>query len=154
VFLRSLAESHKIRAVAVILSGTGSDGALGIQAIAEEGGVVFAQETQSAKFDGMPRSAIAMGCVDFVLPPEGIATELARISREPRLIQRELPERAERSPDSEREFEALTGLLRNGTGIDFSLYRQTTVRRRVLRRVAVLRQQSLREYVEYVKEKL
>ena len=60
-------------AFAVILSGTGSDGALGIQAIAEEGGVVFAQDPASAKFDGMPRSAIATGCVDFVLPPEGIA---------------------------------------------------------------------------------
>jgi two-component system CheB/CheR fusion protein len=152
VFLRSLAASQKTRAVAVILSGTGSDGALGVQAIAEDGGVVFAQEPQSAKFDGMPRSAIATGCVDFVLPPEGIATELARISREPRLIQREPPELAEPSPESEREFQALAGLLRNGTGIDFSLYRQTTVRRRVLRRVAVLKQQSLREYVEYVKD--
>lgn len=150
-FLRSLAVSQKSRAVAVILSGTGSDGALGIQAIAEEGGVVFAQEPQSAKFDGMPRSAIATGCVDFVLPPETIATELARIAHEPRLIQRGPPEAAERSTDSEREFQAITDLLRNGAGIDFSLYRKATVRRRVLRRVAVLKQQSLCEYVEYVK---
>jgi two-component system CheB/CheR fusion protein len=151
-FLRSLAASQKSRALAVILSGTGSDGTLGVQAIAEEGGVVFAQEPESAKFDGMPRSAIATGCVDFVLSPEGIAVELARISREPRLIQRDLPELSEPSPDSEREFQAVTDLLRAGTGIDFSLYRQTTVRRRVLRRLAVLRQGSLGDYVEHVKE--
>src|SRR5512142_3321610 len=139
LFLRSLAASRKSSAVAVILSGTGSDGALGIQAIAEEGGVVFAQDPASAKFDGMPRSAIATGCVDFVLPPEGIAAELARISREPHLIQREPPELVERAPDSEREFQAAAELMLNATGIDFGLYRQTTVRRRLLRRMAVLK---------------
>lgn len=150
-FLRALAVSQKSRAVAVILSGTGSDGPLGVQAIAEEGGVVFAQEPQSAKFDGMPRSAIATGCVDFVLPPETIATELARIAHEPRLIQRDPSVAAEPSAHSEREFREIADLLRDGTGIDFSLYRQTTFQRRVLRRVAVLKQQSLRGYVEYVK---
>jgi two-component system CheB/CheR fusion protein len=86
-FLRSLAEAHKSHAVAVILSGTGSDGALGVQAIAEEGGVVFAQDPISAKFDGMPRSAIATGCVDSILPVAIIAKELARIAHEPRVIQ-------------------------------------------------------------------
>jgi two-component system CheB/CheR fusion protein len=151
-FLRSLAVSHKNRAVAVILSGTGSDGALGVQAIAEEGGVVFVQEPESAKFDGMPRSAIATGCSDFILAPEGIATELARISREPRLIERDLPELSQQSPDTESEFQSLADLLKTETGIDFSLYRQTTVRRRVLRRLAVLKLQSLREYVEHVRE--
>ncbi|HXS98436.1 MAG TPA: chemotaxis protein CheB [Candidatus Limnocylindrales bacterium] len=151
-FLRSLAASHKSRAIAVILSGTGSDGALGVQAIAEDGGVVFAQEPQSAKFDGMPRSAIATGCVDFVLPVEAIATELARISHEPRLIERDPPEVGERPPDSEREFQTIGELLRSNTGIDFSLYRQATVRRRVQRRVAVLKQRGLRDYVEYVRE--
>ena len=151
-FLRSLAASHKSRAIAVILSGTGSDGALGVQAIAEDGGVVFAQEPQSAKFDGMPRSAIATGCVDFVLPVEAIATELARISHEPRLIERDPPEVGERPPDSEREFQTIGELLRSNTGIDFSLYRQATVRRRVQRRVAVLKQRGLPEYVEYVRE--
>ena len=85
-FFRSLAQSRKSAAVAVILSGTGSDGALGVQAVSEEGGVVFAQDPASAKFDGMPRSAIATGCVDLVLPPEGIAAELARIAREPHLL--------------------------------------------------------------------
>ena len=151
-FLRSLAASRKSAAVAVILSGTGSDGALGIQAIAEEGGVVFAQDPASAKFDGMPRSAIATGCVDFVLPPEGIAAELARIAREPRVIQRDIPEVSEQFPDSQNDFEAVLDLVRAGTGIDFSLYRQTTVRRRLLRRMALLRLGSLGDYLEHAKE--
>jgi two-component system CheB/CheR fusion protein len=152
LFLRSLAASRKSSAIAVILSGTGSDGALGIQAIAEEGGVVFAQDPASAKFDGMPRSAIATGCVDFVLPPEGIAAEVARIAREPRVIQRDIPEASVEAPDSQKDFEAVLDLVRAGTGIDFSNYRQTTVRRRLLRRLALLRLGTLRDYVEYVKE--
>src|SRR5512142_29137 len=128
LFLRSLAASRKCSAIAVILSGTGSDGALGIQAIAEEGGVVFAQDPASAKFDGMPRSAIATGCVDFVLPREGIAAEVARIAREPRVIQRDIPEASAEVPDSQKEFEAVLDLVRAGTGIDFSNYGQTTGR--------------------------
>ena len=150
-FLRSLAASRKSMAIAVILSGTGSDGTLGVQAVAEEGGVVFAQDPASAKFDSMPRSAIATGCVDFVLTAPEIGAELARVAREPRLIHRKIPEIPEQGPDSE-SFEELFDLLRNGTGIDFSLYRQTTVRRRALRRIALLRQGSLHDYVEYMKE--
>ena len=151
-FLRSLAASRKSAAFAVILSGTGSDGALGVQAIAEEGGVVFAQDPASAKFDGMPRSAIATGCVDFVLPPEGIAAEVARIAREPRVIQREIPEASGQCSDSQKDFEAVLDLVRAATGIDFSMYRQTTVRRRLLRRLALLSLRSLRDYLEHVKE--
>lgn len=82
-FLRTLAEDQGHRAVGVILSGTDSDGTLGLEAIKAEGGITFAQEPQSAKYDGMPRSAIASGHVDFILTPEGIAEELARISRHP-----------------------------------------------------------------------
>ena len=149
-FLRSLAASRKSAGIAIILSGTGSDRALGIQAIAGEGGVVFAQDPATAKFDGMPRSAIATGCVDFVLSPEGIAAEVARIAREPRVIQRDIPEASEESPDSQNDFKAILDLVRAGTGID--MYRQTTVRRRLLRRLALLRLRTLRDYVEHVKE--
>ncbi|MBI3472741.1 MAG: response regulator, partial [Candidatus Solibacter usitatus] len=151
-FLRSLAASRKGEAVAVVLSGTGSDGALGLQAISEEGGVVFAQDPESAAFDGMPRCAIATGCVDFVLPPEGIAAELVRIARDPGLMQRDLPELAGPSPGAEEVFQPVLDLLCAGTGIDFSLYRQATVRRRVLRRLALLRHGSLGDYLRHVKE--
>lgn len=85
-FLVSLAETRKNASIAVILSGTGSDGTDGVQAVAEEGGIVFAQEPSSAQFDGMPRAAIASGCVDFVLPLPEIAAELGRLTIKPALI--------------------------------------------------------------------
>ncbi len=151
-FLRSLAESRKGGAIAVILSGTGSDGTLGVQAIAEEGGLVFAQEPGSADFDSMPRSAIATGCVDFVLPIEGIAAELARIAHEPRLVQRKPPGPSGRFAGSEKEYQEIIEMLRAGTGVDFNLYRQTTFRRRVLRRAALLRKGSVAEYKAYLRE--
>jgi two-component system CheB/CheR fusion protein len=151
-FLRSLAANQSSRSMAVILSGTGSDGALGVQAVGEEGGVVFAQEPATAKFDGMPRSAIATGCVDFILPPAGIAAELARIAREPRLMYHDAAELAGASPNSQKDFQAVSDLLRAYTGIDFGPYRQTTVMRRVLRRVALLRRESLSDYAQYARE--
>ncbi len=82
-FMRSLAEQYKSRAIGVVLSGSMSDGALGLRAIKAEGGVTFAQDEASAKFKDMPRSAIAAGSVDFVHPPEKIALELVHIARHP-----------------------------------------------------------------------
>src|SRR5215470_8757566 len=82
-FMRSLAEEQGNRAIGVILSGSGTDGTLGMAEIQAQGGVTFAQDEASAKYDGMPRSAIAAGCVDYVLPPKTIARELARIARHP-----------------------------------------------------------------------
>jgi two-component system CheB/CheR fusion protein len=84
-FLRSLAEDQGSNAIGVILSGTASDGTLGIAEIKGEGGIIFAQDERSAKFNDMPLNAIAAGCVDFVLPPEGIARELVRIGAHPYL---------------------------------------------------------------------
>src|SRR5262245_61218572 len=81
MFLRSLAEDQQSRAIGVILSGTASDGTLGIQAIKAVGGVKFTQDDRSAKYNAMPRSAVAAGNVDFILPPELIARELTRISK-------------------------------------------------------------------------
>lgn len=85
VFFESLAEDRRKRAIGVILSGTASDGTLGLAAIKAEGGLTLAQD-ESAKYDSMPRSAIAAGCVDLVLPPEQIAEELARIARHPYVV--------------------------------------------------------------------
>ncbi len=82
-FLRSAAEQCGSGAIGVILSGTGADGAAGVEAIKAAGGVTFAQDASSAKFAAMPQAAVATGCVDFVLPPEGIAAELTRIGRHP-----------------------------------------------------------------------
>jgi len=84
-FMRSLAEEQGDRAIGVVLSGTASDGTLGLAAIKAQGGITFAQDEKSAKFDGMPHSAIASGCVDFALRPAEIAVELGRISGHPYL---------------------------------------------------------------------
>ena len=81
-FFESLAQDQRERAIGVILSGTATDGTLGLEAIKAEGGITFAQD-DSAKYDSMPRSAVAAGCVDFVLTPQDIAKELARIAKHP-----------------------------------------------------------------------
>src|SRR5688572_5748874 len=99
-FLRSLAQSRKNAAIAVILSGSGSDGTLGLEAIKAEGGIVFAQDENTAQFPDMPRHAVASGCVDFVLAPPEIARELARIGRHPYTTRPETPAKAE-SPTAE-----------------------------------------------------
>ena len=97
-FLRSLAEEKSNRAIGVILSGTASDGTLGLEAIKAEGGITFAQDAKTAKYDGMPRSAIAAGCVDFELPPDRIAAELARLARHPHVATVEAARREESLP--------------------------------------------------------
>src|SRR5499427_9138329 len=88
-FLRSLAQDLGNNAIGVILSGTASDGTIGLTSIKGEGGITFAQDS-SAKYDGMPASAIAAGCVDLVLPPEGIARELGRIAKHPYVLGAEI----------------------------------------------------------------
>ena len=84
-FFRSLAEDRQSRAIGVILSGTGSDGSLGLAEIKAVGGITFAQDEKSAKYPAMPLNAVSSGCVDFVLPPDEIARELARIGQHPYL---------------------------------------------------------------------
>jgi len=141
-FLNSLAEERGNRAVAVILSGTASDGALGVKAIKSEGGLVFAQDEQSAGHYGMPQSAAATGVVDFILPPEKIAEELANIAAHPGL-----------RPDFSLVFEdsgnlgKVFALLRRGTGVDFSAYKPSTIKRRLMRRLMLHKLKGLPQYV-------
>src|SRR5881296_2939648 len=149
-FLRSLAEDLGSRAIGVILSGTASDGALGLKAIKAEGGITFAEAPQSAKFDSMPRSAVASGAVDFVLPPKAIAQELTRIGRHPYLGQTRAapsPEAPASGPDA---FDEILRKLREKSGIDFMLYRQTTIRRRIARRMMIHGLDTLEGYLGYL----
>lgn len=149
VFLRSLATDQKSRAVAVILSGSGSDGALGVRAVKDEGGIVFSQDEGSAQHAGMPQSAIATGCVDFVLTPEGIARELARLGGHSYL----LPQLESPPPAPSQEEAALRQifiLLRNMAKIDFSQYQQSTIRRRLERRMALAQVGKIADYLQYV----
>lgn len=143
---RSLAEDQQARAIGVVLSGTGSDGTLGLCEIKAVGGITFAQEEQSARHGGMPRSAIDSGCVDFVLTPESIARRLAEVKDHPYLA----PEPAGRrvQPDVEDQYRKVLGIVRSATGVDFSMYRDTTIKRRIMRRMALHTQQSWDEYLK------
>ncbi|MDP3540883.1 MAG: chemotaxis protein CheB [Elusimicrobiota bacterium] len=141
-FLHSLAEERGNKAIAVILSGTASDGSLGVKAIKAEGGVVFAQDEESAGFFGMPQSAADTGMVDFVLAPEGIAKELAHIARHP-ILSADLP-----AFDDASTLGSIFQLLQRGTGVDFSLYKPSTIQRRLMRRLLLHKLKKLEEYKE------
>src|SRR5882724_11708088 len=151
-FLRSLAEEQRSNAIGIILSGTASDGTLGLAAIKAEGGITFAQDEKSAKFDGMPQNAIAGGCVDFVLPPDAIAVELARIRAHPYLATSSSSRTAELVPDGDPQLKAILHLLRTANEVDFSEYKPATVKRRILRRMALHKIGKLKEYVQFLRE--
>jgi two-component system CheB/CheR fusion protein len=147
-FMRSLAEDVGNRAIGVILSGTASDGTLGLESIKAAGGMTFAQDENSARYSGMPSSAKASGFVDFVLPPEGIARELARISGHPDFSpSASLNLESVGVPGSNDQFNAIFELLRKNTGLDFGSYKRTTVRRRIARRMSLQKLKSLDEYI-------
>lgn len=151
-FLRSLAQSRKNGAIAVILSGSGSDGALGLEAIKAEGGIAFAQDEKSAHFPDMPRHAVATGCVDFVLAPAEIARELARVGQHPYITRPEAPVKAEPPAEVAENFSELFKLMEQATDVDFSLYRQSTIERRVQRRQALCNAETLEAYLRYLRE--
>jgi len=151
-FFHSLAIDQESFAIGIVLSGTASDGAMGIRTINKAGGINFAQSIESASQDGMPRSAIDTGAVDFVLDPLGIAEELMRIGKNPSLI----PERkSETDPRHLREDKVLENIflvLRNQDGVDFSHYRQNTVVRRITRRMILHKFNSLDEYSGFLND--
>ncbi|MFO0957406.1 MAG: CheR family methyltransferase [Isosphaeraceae bacterium] len=146
--LRSLAAIQKARSVGVILSGNGSDGVIALQAIKAVGGVTFAQDEISARYPGLPRSAVLDGNVDHVLPPRAIAQQLCQIAGHP-YTTRDSDEAIRADP---RGFEAdpvadIIALLRQRTAVDFTNYKQTTIRRRILRRMALRNLQDLQDYL-------
>src|SRR5436309_5190572 len=148
-FLRSLAEDRKSGAIGVILSGTASDGVLGLTAIKAEGGITFAQDEKSARYGSMPHGAVAAGVVDFVLPPEKIAHELARIGRHPYV--QWAPTLLEDSlPMSETALDRIFLTVRAATGVDFSHYKQTTIKRRIKRRMTVHKLERPEDYLTYI----
>ncbi len=149
-FMRALAQQKGNRAIGVILSGSGSDGTLGMAEIQAHGGVTFAQDEASAKYDGMPRSAVVAGCVDYVLPPKGIAKELERIARHPYLARRILSGAAEAVPTVGSGLNTIFQVLRRATGVDFTHYRQTTILRRIQRRMVVHIIEDIEQYAKFV----
>jgi two-component system CheB/CheR fusion protein len=145
-FLRSLADECGSRSIAVILSGTGSDGSAGVEAVKAAGGVTFAQDQATAKFATMPQAAASTGCVDFVLPPERIAAELVRIGRHPYIADAVRTEEERTPAGDEERFGAILAILHGATGIDFTLYREKMIKRRILRRLALRNINGLAEY--------
>src|SRR5215469_8661741 len=149
-FMRALAEEQGNRAIGIILSGSGTDGTAGMAQIQAQGGVTFAQDEETAKYDSMPRSAVAAGCVDYILPPKAIARELARIARHPYLVHSASSEIAELGSSETNGLSVVFQLLRRTTGVDFTHYRKTTILRRIQRRMVVHKMEKMEEYVKYV----
>lgn len=145
-FFRSLAEYCGHKAIAIVLSGSGSDGTLGIEAIKSEGGITFVQDG-SAEHDNMPRSASATGCVDFVLAPAAIAREIARIAHHPYLLAGEAQGTGASWPGHVR----ITELVRRSSGVDFTHYKSNTMYRRITRRMVLHKLESAEEYEEMLR---
>jgi len=193
-FFEALANDQRDCAIGVILSGTATDGTLGLEAIKTEGGITFAQD-DSARYDSMPRSAVAAGCVDFVLSPEDIATELARIAKHPAVVgtlsssptpadsdsvsatahqgdETALPSGGRGTPPTsaktaraevdreasemigaptEEGFKKILLLLRRHSSVDFSLYKSSTIQRRIIRRMVLTKHDTLERYGQFVR---
>ncbi|NLF37856.1 histidine kinase [bacterium] len=149
-FFKSLAEYEGSRAVGVILSGSGGgDGTQGLLAMKAAGGITFAQDEKSAKYPSMPAAAVAAGCVDFVLPPEKIAKELTRLAGHPYIAPVARGTGGE-TASGEKEFEDILHALRVQTGVDFSQYKRATLQRRIQRRMALHKIETLKEYAAYL----
>ena len=149
-FLSSLAAERQHRSIAVILSGTASDGVEGCRVIKAVGGITFAQTAGSAKYSGMPQSAVDAGCVDFVLSPKEIAEKLVQIGAHPYVSADMSPEESARYDHG--DLGEVLHVVSDRTGIDFSQYKSTTLRRRILRRMALHKFSDLRDYLRYLKE--
>ncbi|HXB72651.1 MAG TPA: chemotaxis protein CheB [Candidatus Acidoferrales bacterium] len=160
-FFCALAADLKSRAIGIVLSGLASDGTQGLEAIKAEGGITFAQDEKSARYSSMPASAVAAGCVDFVMPPEKIAAELTRLSRHPypRLL-REPGEPPPASGDNDADGDSggdegirrICAALRAATGVDFELYKPATIQRRVARRLVLKKVDSVDNYVRLLQQ--
>jgi two-component system CheB/CheR fusion protein len=147
VFFTSLAEVHQSLAVGVVLSGTASDGTLGLKAIKANGGITFAQDQQSAKYGEMPQNAVDAEVVDFVLPPEKMPEKLVYIMHaysgythsDENILK-----------DDEDVFNQIILVLRQRSGVDFTYYKQTTVRRRIARRMVISEKIKLDGYLKFL----
>jgi len=147
-FFRSLARTLKRRAIGVILSGTASDGALGICEIKAMEGITFAQEPGTAKFDGMPRAAIATNMVDIIAPPREIAAKITQLSKHPYLMPDD--DRTPKAGVQDEQLRRIFALLLPACGVSFANYKTATIIRRLFRRMALLRMVDVQAYIDYL----
>ncbi|MFZ2658282.1 MAG: chemotaxis protein CheB [Victivallales bacterium] len=149
-FFRSLAQDQHERAICIVLSGTGSDGTQGVRALKGEGGMVMVQTPKSTEYDGMPRSAIGTGLVDYELPPAEMPAQLIAYAAH---AFGTLPRSAASSmPKTENALKKIFILLRSQTGHDFSQYKSNTIHRRIERRMAVHQIEDIEGYVKYLQQ--
>ncbi|WP_324721059.1 chemotaxis protein CheB [Salinimicrobium sp. HB62] len=146
MFFESLAREHKEKAIGIILSGTGSDGTRGARAIKENDGMIMVQEPEEAQFDGMPRSAINTGLVDYVLPVKEMGVELDNFLSAPSIFHFKDGDIAY----DQTELMKILNYIDQETGLDFREYKRSTLARRVARRVSVCKCRSLSEYFSYL----
>ena len=147
IFFNSLAIEKKERALAVILSGTGSDGTKGAKAIKEVGGTVFVQSPETSGFDGMPRSAISQGLADYVLAPREMGNELLEFVSHPHYI---YPKSTEGFSHDEESLMRILKIIKNHTGYDFSSYKKPTLLRRTAKRISITKSQTVENYIDYL----
>jgi two-component system CheB/CheR fusion protein len=149
-FFRSLAQDQHERAICIVLAGTGTDGTLGLKAIKGEGGMAMVQDPDSAKYDGMPRSAIATGLADYILPPDKMPAQL--LGYVEHAFGKQVTKEADSPPKVIDSLQKIFILLRAQTGHDFSYYKQNTIHRRIERRMAVNQIEQIDLYVRYLQQ--
>lgn len=144
IFMHSLAKDKKDKAVAIILSGTGSDGTKGIATVKEQGGLVITQEPTTSKFDGMPNNAIASGNVDFILPPDEMPNQIVHYVAEATF--------AENKTIDDKVLDEIFEEIRTKAGFDFNLYKTPTITRRIFHRMMKKNFTSIEKYLAYLKQ--
>lgn len=148
IFFRSLAEDQRGNAVAIVLSGTGSDGTFGIRAIKEAGGMTMVQDDCSAKFDGMPKSSISTGMVDLVRSPAELAKELANYITHPLFTSHGFA--SDQIRKNQHLYDRILAILYEATHVDFSAYKHSTIFHRLEKRVSLNRFMNISDYVDYL----
>jgi two-component system CheB/CheR fusion protein len=146
-FMNMLAPLYQQNAIGILLSGTGTDGTMGLMSIKSEGGITFAQD-DTAGYQGMPHNAAEMGYVDFVMPPEKIAQELALMILHPTSV----TSAKEQLDHHRNDLRKIHMIMNSKRGIDFSHYKQSTIHRRILRRMALHKIKSMNEYAQLLKD--
>ncbi len=146
MFFESMAKQRKEKSIGIVLSGTGSDGTRGVRAIKENDGMVMVQDPAESKFDGMPKSAINTGLVDYILPVEEMGPELKEFISAPPIFHFEDGD----VQYDEKELNKILNYIDEKAGLDFREYKYATLARRVARRVNICKCKNLREYFEYL----
>lgn len=151
IFFSSLAEVHQANAIGIILSGNGTDGTAGLKDIKDHGGLTLAQEPGTASYESMPQHAIDASVVDFILPSQKIPEKLMELQQS-FIISSAADESTEKYKTDNDGFRQILALIKLRTSVDFSLYKQTTIRRRIIRRMVILHLETVTDYLDFLKK--